>query len=398
MNLKIYEKTKYNNIYKHRKNGTYAVDLSLGYNSSGKRIRTTRTGFLSEKEAKLFLSDINRNQKIKQGIIFKYKFEDFLNEYFDWCLLSGKVKEETLRRKRGRFKLNITPFFKGIEIDKIDENMILKYHAFLETKDFSEDTKITLHSQLSAYFNYLQFHKKIITINPCRVAQNFKEPKRRISYRTIEQMNLLWKTILEDDKYSLEIRLRAYCFTYTLFTSGFRPGEFFGLKIRDIKYDILNNDEITIEEIPIVMSQTLYYGKGGWILSDGKTDSSLDTIFVGKIAFKPLFDYIKYMQKLGYIFSENDFIFTNPKTNKVFSPETIRYYIDYYINKAGLPHTRPKDMRSSHGTFLLSNGYSLEDVQSRLRHSTKQTTEKYYATFYEETKRELARNIDKLIT
>lgn len=32
MNLKIYEKTKYNNIYKHRKNGTYAVDLSLGYN------------------------------------------------------------------------------------------------------------------------------------------------------------------------------------------------------------------------------------------------------------------------------------------------------------------------------------------------------------------------------
>lgn len=29
MNLKIYEKTKYNNIYKHRKNGTYAVDLII---------------------------------------------------------------------------------------------------------------------------------------------------------------------------------------------------------------------------------------------------------------------------------------------------------------------------------------------------------------------------------
>ena len=63
MNLKIYEKTKYNNIYKHRKNGTYAVDLSLGYNQFGKRIRTTKTGFSTEKEAKLFLKKRNLYSK-----------------------------------------------------------------------------------------------------------------------------------------------------------------------------------------------------------------------------------------------------------------------------------------------------------------------------------------------
>ena len=46
MNLKIYQKTRYQNIYKHIKNKTYAVDISLGYNELGKRVRTTRTGIL----------------------------------------------------------------------------------------------------------------------------------------------------------------------------------------------------------------------------------------------------------------------------------------------------------------------------------------------------------------
>ena len=78
MNLKIYEKTKYNNIYKHRKNGTYAVDLSLGYNSTGKRIRTTKTGFLTEKEAKLFLNSQDEKNKTKNLIVNKIKFKDLL--------------------------------------------------------------------------------------------------------------------------------------------------------------------------------------------------------------------------------------------------------------------------------------------------------------------------------
>ena len=86
MNLKIYEKTKYNNIYKHRKNGAYAIDLSLGYDSLGKRVRTTKTGILTEKEAKKILADEDLKRKSKNLIINVSKFEDSLDEYFEWCL------------------------------------------------------------------------------------------------------------------------------------------------------------------------------------------------------------------------------------------------------------------------------------------------------------------------
>ena len=200
--------------------------------------------------------------------------------------------------------------------------------------------------------------------------QNFKIPKEKIEYKTLEEMQILWNVIIDDDSKPKEIRLRIYAFTYTLFFGGFRPGEFYGLKIKDIDYDVLNNDDITVDEIAIDIDTPLYYGKGGWTISDGKTDDSKDIVYIGKNAFQPLFKYIKYMQN-SINFTPNTFVMINPKTNKVFSPEAIRKQINYYIDKTNLTHTKPKEMRSSHGTFLLSNGYSLETVQSRLRHTKK---------------------------
>lgn len=66
MDKKKYIKTKYPNIYKNVENGTYAVDLSLGYNYKGKRIRTTRTGLKTEKEAKELIKNEEYQYKAKQ--------------------------------------------------------------------------------------------------------------------------------------------------------------------------------------------------------------------------------------------------------------------------------------------------------------------------------------------
>lgn len=397
MNLKIYEKTKYNNIYKSKINGTYAVDLSLGYDSLGKRIRTTKTGILSEKDAKKILADEESKRNFKNKIINISKFEDCLEEYYNWCILSKQVKNETLDKKKSRFENHILPFFKGMKYEKIDENEILLWHKYLDDKQLADGSKNTLHKQLSAYFNWLLIHKRIINFNPCVAVPNFKLPRKEIEYRTLDEINILLDTIKNDDTKSKEIRLRIYSIVKLLFFSGFRIGELLGLKINSFDYDIINNNEINVDEIKVSLKNTLYYSSHGYVLSDGKTDNSLDSIFIGKNVFQAIFDYIKYMNYLGYIFEPDDYIFANPESDKeinVFSQENLRKQLNYFIDKASIEHTKFKDMRSSHGTFLLSNGCSMEEVQQRLRHTNKRTTEKYYATFYEENKKKLAKNID----
>lgn len=398
MNLKIYEKTKYNNIYKHRLNGTYAIDLSLGYDSLGKRIRTTRTGILSEKDAKKILQNEELKKKCKNIIINITKFEDGLDEYYNWCILSKNTSDETLKKKKGRFENNIIPFFKGMKLELIGEFEILNWHKYLDQKELSIGTKNTLHKQLAAYFNWLFIHKRIISFNPCLTIKNYKLPKKIIEYRTLDEVNLILDTIKNDTKFSKEIRLRNYAIVKMLFFTGLRIGELLGIKLKDFDFDIINKQYVDAEEVKLTLGRTVYYSSNGYILSDGKTDESLRTIFIGKNVFQAIFNYIKYMNELGYIFESDDYIFANPNSKKeinVYSLETLRNQINYFVDKAGLPHTKFKDMRSSHGTFLLSNGYSLEEVQKRLGHTKKDTTEKYYATFYEDNKRKLANEIDK---
>lgn len=398
MNLKIYEKTKYNNIYKHRINGTYAIDLSLGYDCFGKRIRTTKTGILSEKQAKKILQDEELKKKCKNVIVNITKFEDGLEEYYNWCLLSKNVSQETLKKKKNRFNNHITPFFNNMKLESIGENEILNWHKYLDQTNLSDVSKNTLHKQLAAYFNWLLIHKRSINFNPCLAVKNYKLHKRNIEYRTLEEINILLDSIKNDEKKSNEIRLRIYAIVKMLFFSGFRIGELLGLKLCDFDFDINNHSTIDIDEIKIRISRTVYYSSNGYILGNGKTDNSLGTIFIGKNVFQPIFDYIKYMNKIGYIFEENDFVFANPDSKKeinVFSLENLRKQINYFVDKANLPHTKFKDLRSSHGTFLLSSGYSLEEVQQRLRHTRKDTTEKYYATFYEENRKKIANEIDK---
>ena len=401
MNLKIYEKTKYNNIYKHKANGTYAIDLSLGYDALGKRIRTTKTGILSEKEARLLLTNEDIKRNCKNVITNMSKFEDCLNEYYDWCILSNTAKEETIKKKKCRFNNHILPFFKGKRLEKINENEILNWHRELDNKNLSIQTKHTLHKQLSAYFNYLIIHKHVLVINPCLPVKNYKIPKKQIEYRTVDEIYKLLDTIKNDKYKSEEIKLRIYAIVMLCFFCGFRIGELLAIKLKDFDFDINKHDYIDVDTIKLTIDKTIYYSSNGYILSDGKTEESLGTIFIGKKVFESVFNYIKYMNKLGYLYDNDDYIFCNPESKKdinVYSLEYLRKQFNYFVDAAGLDHTRFKDMRSSHGTFLLSNGYSLEEVQSRLRHSKKETTEKYYATFYEENKKELAQNIDKLIT
>ena len=398
-----FDKTKYPNIWKHKKNGTYAIDISLGYDSRGKRIRTTRTGIKSEKEAKRILADINIKKKIKTEITENYLFEDLLDEYYDYLLYSKKVKISTVRTKKSKMNSRILPFFRKMKIVNIKTNDIQKYHQYLnkikkENGDYLDsETKHNLHKILSAYFNWLIDYRNIIYTNPCKTVSNFKIEKKELKYYKLDEINKLFDTINNDENVKEEhTKLFTKAIIKGLFFSGFRLGEFLGLKFKDIKYDILNNDSIKVDEIEIQINQTVSYGKGGWTITDGKTKESLRNTYLGKNAFQPIFDYIKYWQKAGIIFEEDDFIFTSPISGKIISPTQIRKQINYYMDKAGLERLKLKDFRHSFATLLLSNGYRLEDIKEELGHTSIRTTEKYYARLYDENKRNLAKDIDKL--
>jgi len=396
MDKKKYKKTKYPNIYKHIENGTYAVDLSLGYDYSGKRIRTTRTGLKTEKEAKDLIKNSEKQAKIKQGIEFNYMSMDLIEEYFDWCLYSDKQKKSTVINKRGRFNKHIIPFFENIELNNIDgnDNIIEDWHKYLmEKEDICDETRNTLHKRLSAYLNWLQKKKKVIKVNPCTLVKNFALPYHEILYYDDKQIKQLRKTMKNYKKNKL-VAYRTLAITDTIYGMGLRLGELQGFWPSDFDFDLLNSTVCNEKVVKVHLNRTIVDDKE---ISDGKTKGSLDVLYVGANTINSILNYINYCKSIGIVFKENDFIFKNPDRNWPYAQQTIRTNINFFIDKAGLPRRKVKELRNSTASYLISNGCGLKEVQEQLRHASSNTTSKHYATLFVENKIKRAEMMDNAL-
>ena len=102
MNLRIYEKTRYQNIYRHIKNKNYLVMISKPVKSSissidGKKI------FKLEDALK-----IRDNPKLKQQkaaeIIFKDGFDELWDKYNNYCTYNLKLEFNTQDKKNCFYK------------------------------------------------------------------------------------------------------------------------------------------------------------------------------------------------------------------------------------------------------------------------------------------------------
>lgn len=392
MDKKKYKKTKYTNIYKHIENGTYAVDLSLGYDYRGKRIRTTRTGLKTEKEAKDLIKNLEKQARIKQGIEFDYCFEDFLEEYYNWCLYVDKQDYVNVHKKKGTMNLHILPFFQYRKISDIDDNesLIEEWHKILmEKKNIKNITRRNIHSLLSSYLNWLKIRKKVIKTNPCIYVKNFKADYREIRYYDDKQIGVLKETILNYDKNQMK-KWRTCAFLNFAYGNGLRFSEVLGFKFFDFEFDILNStvcDDDTIVKVHLART----FDNVLKVASDGKTNDSLDIIYVNSITINSILHYVNYCKSIGMVFKEDDYIFKSKTKNIPYSQNTIRNDMNYFIKLANLPHRQIKELRSSTASYLISNGCNLKEVQDQLRHTSSKTTEKHYASLFEKNKIERAK-------
>jgi integrase len=67
------------------------------------------------------------------------------------------------------------------------------------------------------------------------------------------------------------------------------------------------------------------------------------------------------------------------------------------LDRAGLPDIRFHDLHHSAATFLLSQGFTLEDVRKLLRHSSIVLTSNTYGHVLEQRQRQVATGMDAVL-
>lgn len=189
-------------IHSYKKNGKnfYKFQIYIGTDSlTGKRIKTTRSGFNTKKEAQLALSRLQL--EIDRGDFRKKSVNTFTEIYSLWIYqYKNTVQESTFVKTKGIFKNHILPALGEYKIDKINVQVCQKHvNEWFEKLQKYRIVK----SYASKVFDYA-VTLEIISDNCLKrvtMPKNLEQPidDEKINYYTKEQLIHFLKC-LENEK------------------------------------------------------------------------------------------------------------------------------------------------------------------------------------------------------
>ena len=369
-------------IKKYLKNGKpyYMFQAYFGTDpATGKRIKTTKRGFETEKECELEFYRLKL--EFENGGFSKNIQYTFQEVYDLWIVhYTNTVKESTLNKTLGLFRDHILPYFGKMYIDKIKvthcQNAVDEWYKKL--KNYR-----TINNYSSSVFKH-GMKLGIIKENPTAlvtvpVAKEEIEEEEDLNFYSKDELISFLNGVKThyDPKWYALFRLLAF--------SGCRKGEALAITWNDVNFS----------KNTISINKTLTMGlENKLIIQPPKTKKSKRVVPLDEATMAILKDWksqqAKDMLKLGYnTMSKKQLLFTNLK-NEFINPQKIGQKIRPICKKIDLKEITPHGFRHTHCSLLFEAGASIKEVQDRLGHSDIKTTMNIYAHVTDQRKEETA--------
>lgn len=210
---------------------TYANDVY------GNRKQFERDGFTTKKEAQKAESDF---KALDPSDISNMKFIDLWEAYKNYKQL--QLKKQSYRAVESRFRNYILPYFKDYKINKITNNVYIKWQMEIESKGFKHKYNSSLHGAMVNILNYaIKFYG--LKENIASLTGNFKrktELKKNVDFWTYEEYKQ-FISVVNDNVYNALFE--------TLYYTGLREGEALALNWNDFTNDSLDINKTISKEL-----------------------------------------------------------------------------------------------------------------------------------------------------
>lgn len=384
MDLKVYEKTRYQNIYRNKKNKNYVIMMSKPVKTSISRINGKIIATLEE-ALKIRDNVILKQQKALETTK-KEKFDDIWLEYMEECKLIKKLAYNTISKKKKIYN----KFFKeqvDIYVSKTDKYFWTKYIEELNTTDKQKNEILKI---LNGMLNWC-VEKEYLINNPLKGIHKYKINKSEMKYWTPKEFKQFIETVEKDLKSSSKkIQSKAYLirtFTIINFSIGCRTGE-----LRALTFGSFDENKKTLR----INHSINYDPKSKDFLSTTKTYQSQRAIDVSPKLLDIIKEYKTFLiNKLNIEIDDNTMLFYNHSINRPYSDTNIRKRFYYYCDKAKVKRIRLYDLRHTFVATMMSENWELYHISRTLGHSNFNTTVNKYGHITKEIRKELALTTDK---
>jgi integrase len=369
----------------------WVIVFSHGTGPDGKRQRRWYSGYATEKEAEIALTDLlHKKDKGPLGAPPKgrWTLRTFLEKWLtDYA--ATQVRERTYEGYEHIIRRHLIPALGHVQISKLTAERIQAYYKDkLVSPRLGGDRPlsartvhhhhVTLHTALQAAVEW-----NIITYNPADAA---KPPKfRRPEMRTLDQAGL-WR-FLDAAKQTPYFAL----FYLDLFT-GMRRSEALGLLWKDVNLEYgvvrvtrglhrLRDGRIIVREPKSARSrrQITLPPSASIALREHRESEEARRVLLG-------------MPALG----GEDLVFSRPDGSPLL-PDTITHAWMKLAKRTGFAGVRLHDARHTHASLMLEQGVHPKVVQERLGHATIATTLDVYSHVSESIQEAAAQSFDEAL-
>lgn len=377
MNLKVYERTRYQNIYRHKKNKNYLIMISKPVKSSISSINGEKIWKIDD------ALKIRDNPKIsiqkKAEILYKDNFDELWLRYINWCKYTDKQSYNNIQKKEIIYNAYFKEKFTK-QLNKITQD---EYALFIDRLDTTDKQKNHILKILKAFLNWC-VKEKILLYNPTSYIKNYKVEKVEMKFWETNEIQKFFNyinSINTKDAYMIKILVLIGI------TIGDRIGE-----TRALTFGSIDKKRKIIS----IKHSINYDTKSNDFVSDTKTYSSQRDIDVSDYFIKSIEEYEKFLIDLGDAVNKDTLIFFNHKTKRPFSDTALRKKFYKFCDDANVSHIRMYDLRHTFTTAMMEEDVPLYIISKMLGHTSYRTTVDKYGHISDKKRKEITKITDNL--
>lgn len=384
MDKRVYEKTRYQNIYRHKKNKNYVIMMSKPVKTSISRIGDKKI-MTTEDAIKVRDNIVLKKQKATETLN-KETFDELWYKYMFWCETIAKMAYNTTIRKQKMYNKYLK--------EKIKENVAKTKKEFwanyINKLMCSDKQKNQLLKELNSFFNWC-VKEEYLLYSPTKGIPKYKIEKPKMKYWLPEELKKFIETVSIDLESKVlkdkEMAYRVKVLTLIGFSLGDRIGE-----TRALTFNNIDKEKKVIN----IEHSINYDLKSSDYTSHTKTYFSQRTIDITDKLIELIFEYKEFLNiEMHYNVKDSDLIFFNHITEKPFSDVALRKIFYKYCDKANVPRIRMYDLRHTYVATMMSEGLELYHISERLGHTNYNTTVNKYGHLSNEKRKEIAKTTDK---
>lgn len=384
MDKKVYEKTRYQNIYRHKINKNYIIMMS-------KPVKTSIASIDGKKIMRIEDAvNIRDNPKIKvqKGLEVTYSedLDTLWDKYIDHCKNIQKLAYNTINGKKKMYNKFLKNKIKK-KVSKITRDDVASFISSMETTDKQKNQML---KDMKAFFNWCVREEYLIN-SPAQNVKKYKVEKAEMKFWTPDEIKKFVDTINYDIENNINV-LKAYrtkIFMLLEFSLGDRVGE-----TRALTYDCFD-EKLNIVKIKHSIN---YDRKSNDFLSHTKNYHSQRVVDISNKLIEEIKNYKQFLiDHTIYDIKDSDIIFFNYETNMPYSDTSLRKHFYYYCDKANVTKIRMYDLRHTYVATMMGEGKELYHISNRIGHINYSTTVNKYGHLSRQIRREIAESTDKYI-